>query len=319
MSEHEYIAYGLRLTCSFELLGTAPAVATDDGLPTVALTLCDLEILEHAWSGATSTPAWQGRLGDGLALVMDEGLAGDILFTYGERARFLLDSEMMELRCAAVDDDFDWKRVLISKLLPTISVLRGYEGLHAAAIESPHGVVAILAPSGSGKSTLASELLGRGWTLFADDALILDDRDGAVRAYPGTPHMNLSDDAPNALEARALGTTLAMIAGERWLAASTTATQTQPVRMLCMLRRVGQHELTSELLPSSPLALTPYMLGLPSDSERERRSFCLYADLMQTTPLVGLTAGLKHRPGQLADRVECLLEETAKLSGLEAA
>ena len=49
----------------------------------------------------------------------------------------------------------------------------GHEALHAAALDSPDGVVAIMAPSGAGKSTLALELLRQGWPLFADDVLTL--------------------------------------------------------------------------------------------------------------------------------------------------
>ena len=65
---------------------------------------------------------------------------------------------MSRLDCAPCDSGLDWQRALISKVIPSISVMLGYEALHAATVESPQGVVAIMAPSGAGKSTLALEL-----------------------------------------------------------------------------------------------------------------------------------------------------------------
>ena len=79
-----------------------------------------------------------------------------------------------------------------------------------------------MAPSEAGKLTLAIELLRRGWPLFADDVLILEQKQGAVRAYPGTSHMNLAESLPGDIDPQTLGSTIGVLAGERWLAASTT-------------------------------------------------------------------------------------------------
>ena len=167
-------------------------------------------------------------------------------------------------------------------MLSGISVMRGYEALHAAAVDSPEGVVAIMAPSGVGKSTLAIELLRRGWPLFADDVLILEQTQGAVRAHPGTPHMNLAESLPGAIDPQTLGSTLGVLAGERWLAAHTTTTDPRPVRMLCLLERGPSLSLEAHALPANPLPLAPYMLGLSTDAERQRNRFGLYADLMES-------------------------------------
>ncbi len=307
MATH-YAAYGLRLSCAFQLPGMHAIAADARELPTLALELREPAELEREWSGADGPEQWRGRLGDGLELAIERGRTGDLLFAYGERARFRLHRDMRQLDCAPAHDGLDWQRTLIGKVLPAISVMRGYEALHAAAVDSPDGVVAIMAPSGAGKSTLALELLGRGRPLFADDALILQSGESGVLAHPGTPHMNVAEDRPTTVDPQALGDTLATLAGEHWLAVSATATRPRPVRMLCLLTRGDG--LTSEIgaLAPSPLPLSPYILGLPAGQQRERARFSLYADLMQSSSLVKLTADAAEEPARLADMLEGALE-----------
>jgi hypothetical protein len=314
-----YAAYGLRLACSFELPGMQAIADPDDGLPTLALGLREPAELEREWDATTASLEWRGRLGDGLDLTIERGQNGEVLFAYGDRARFRLSSDMRELDCAPEHDGLDWQRALISKVLPAISVMRGYEGLHAAALDSPEGVVAIMAPSGSGKSTLALELLGRGWALFADDTLMLKDTGAGVIAHPGSPHMNLAEDRPSAVDSQTLGDTLAILAGERWLAARTTTTDPRPVRMLCLLRRGADLPTEIHSVTPSPLPLAPYILGLSGDEQRERSRFSLYADLMESTLLVTLTADLQQGPARLADMLEGALARERELTGSEVA
>ncbi len=315
MATH-YAAYGLHLACSFPLPGMAALARAPEDLPELAVELREPAALQSAWSGCVGPPQWRGRLGDGLDLVIEQGGTGELMFSYGDRARFRLDADMCQLDCAPEPDSIggeqaglDWQRALIGKVIPAISVMRGYEGLHAAALESPQGVVAIMAPSGTGKSTLAVELLSRGWPLFADDVLILEDADGAVRAHPGTPHMNVAEHPSSTIDPQAVGETLGMLAGERWLAAAHTTSSTRPMRMLCVLERGPGLASEARKLGSNPLALAPYMLGLASDSERQRERFELYANLIESTPLVKVSAEVGQHPGQLADLIESLLTE----------
>lgn len=307
-----HAAYGLDLRCSFPLpgmLGTDEATAEE--LPSLALELLERAELEDSWSGSEGPPEWQGRLGDGRYLAIERGAAGDLLFSYGDRppseddrACFRLHPGMRRLDCAPTGPGPDWQRALITKVLPTISVLRGYEALHAAAVDSPEGVVAIMAPSGVGKSTLAIELMRRGRALFADDVLTLERIDNAIRVHPGTPHMNVAQDLPEAPDPQALGATLGILAGERWLAAHTVAQHPRPVRALCLLERGSVLPLEIHTLPANPLVLAPYVLGLSPDAERRRNRFGLYADLVESATVVRLTAGLECHPGQLADLLE---------------
>lgn len=302
--ESHYAAYGLNLVCSFPLVGMESVAQADDDLPSLAVAMQAPSELDREWSGPTGPPEWRGRLGDGLDLVIEAGATGDVLFSYGDRARFRLHRDMCQLDCGPEHDDLDWQRTLIGKVIPAISVMLGHEALHGAAVDSPEGTIAIMAPSGSGKSTLAIELLRRGWPLFADDVLILEDRAGTVRAHPGTPHMTVSKELPGGIDPDALGGTLGILADERWLTARKTTAHPRPVRMLCMLQRGPDLPTEVRTLPSNPLPLAPYMLGLSTDSARQRSRFALYADLMESTTLVRLTSDLAHEPWQLADLLE---------------
>ncbi len=60
------------------------------------------------------------------------------------------------LRCAPTEPaDPRWWRVVLDSVLFTVALLRGYEALHAGALATPGGVIAITAATGGGKSTLA--------------------------------------------------------------------------------------------------------------------------------------------------------------------
>lgn len=313
-----YVAYGLRLSCSFPLPGMeSVGRACGEGLPMLTIAEEQPSDLQSAWSGTDAPPEWCGRLGDGRDLTIERGRAGDLLFTYGELAYFRLHEDMRHLDCAPRGQSLDWQRALIGKVLSSISVMLGYEALHAAVVDTPRGIVAIMAPSGTGKSTLAIELLRRGLPLFADDVLMLDQTNNAVRAHPGTPHMNLAENTLIGVQAEALGTTLGSLEGERWLSVRATSQQPRPVRMLCLLARGPGLALAAETLPGNPLLLAPYMLGLSTDVERQRRRFDLYANLIESATLVRLTGGLEHPPEQLADLIEqALLRQPQPSVGL---
>ena len=59
-------------------------------------------------------------------------------------------------------------------VLPLMLQARGSEILHASAVSSPQGLVALCARSETGKSTLAYGLSQRNYPLWADDAVVFD-------------------------------------------------------------------------------------------------------------------------------------------------
>jgi hypothetical protein len=298
-----YVAHGLQLDCAFALPGMTACSVTR--LPRLTIELADPDRMNRCWNARLAAPVWQGRLGDGCHLSIEQAVTGERLFTYGARARFHLSATADRLRCAPRLADPAWLRCMIAKVIPSVGVIRGYEALHASAVDSPEGVVAIAGPNGSGKSTLASELMRRGWRLFADDELTLGRANEGIRAHPGSPHMSLGSDCAAPQE---LGAVLATLANERWLAVARQSTQTRPVRTICLLERADGLPLQAEVLDANPLALAPHMLGLSSSAERRLSRFELYGDLVEHTPLLRLTGSASSTPAQLAD----LLEETVR-------
>jgi hypothetical protein len=302
LNETLYVAYGLALRSSFALPGMAPADA--QGLIPLALELASQEQLASVWSGADGRISWRGRLGDGSDLAIDSGSARDLLFSNGERASFHLDAHKRRLLCVPRRAGLDWQRTLVTKVLSAISVMCGYEALHASAVESPWGAIAIAAPSGMGKTTLALELMRRGWPLLSDDVVAMTNTRDGVLAFPGTPHLNVAHRLPDGIEPEQIGTTLSILGGERWIAAEAIAHTASPLNAVCLLERASGLALDVELMPRNPLPLAPYMLGLPEDLERERRRFELYADLTASVPLLHVSCDLSDHPADVADLIE---------------
>ncbi len=306
--EKGYSAFGLALGSSFSLPGMVPVGV--DGASALALDLETAAELQAAWTGPLSAGPWRGRLGDGHELTIAWGVGGDLLFDYSGGARFRLNPARDRLGCAPQDPaGLDWQRVLLSRVLPNVSLARGCEALHACAVETPAGVVAIAAPSGTGKSTLMAELVRRGSTFFTDDVLVLSRGAEMVEAHPGSPHANIATGAAGSVEAEELGTVLASFADERWVEVRRAPRSVRPVVAIALLERGPGLSLGAEALPRSPLTLAAHMLGLPDEqAEREASRFVLYSDLVESTALLRLTGAVTDTPAALADALEGAIE-----------
>jgi hypothetical protein len=313
-----YTALGLALRSQLPLPGMTPAMG--EGLPGLDLELRTPAELDEAWSGGGAAGPWRGRLGDGEELTIEWGRERDLLLSYGERARFLLDPSGESLLCAPREPAaLDWQRVLLSRVLPNVSVARGREALHASAVDTPLGVVAIAAPSGTGKSTLASELIRRGWPLFADDVLTLGRGGEEVEAYPSAPHMNVDPDDIDFIAPPARRETLGILSGERWVAVEEATRGPRPVAAIFLFERSPLLPLGAEPLHVSPLTLVPFMLGLPDERGREAPRFALYSDLVESARMLRLTADLADSPADIADTVERALNLPAQSDSLRPA
>ena len=69
-------------------------------------------------------------------------------------------------------------------ILPLALQAQGREVLHASAVRTPTGVVALCARSGTGKSTIACALGRRGHLLWADDEVCFEAGDSGIEAAP---------------------------------------------------------------------------------------------------------------------------------------
>jgi hypothetical protein len=294
-------AFGLELDASFPLIGVGTAGGPN--LPLLSLELVDQAELERRWSGGALEPDWVGLLGDGRELRLERGLEGDRLFSYGERARFHLTADETTLCCTPLGEGLAWQRTLLSKVIPTVAVLRGYEAIHASALETPYGAIALLAPSGSGKTTLALELLARGCKLICDDVLVLSEDEDGVLAHPATPHMNLESEAARVAAGGGLIELLASFGDEEWVSVRQGATEALPLSAVFLLARRPRGSSELHILAPSPLRLAPYMLGVRADSARRRDRFGLYGTLASQAALFELGFGSKSSPQELAGTI----------------
>lgn len=302
----DYTAFGIGLRSSFPLPGLG---AGEAGLPALALDLVSDEELERRWSGSASPSAWRGRLRDGAELSIAWGRDGDLLFGYGSGARYLLEPGGEKMLCAATRiDSLGWQRVLLSRVLPVVAIARGYEALHAAAVKTPAGVVAVVGASGAGKSTLAAELLRRGHRLFGDDVLVIGSDGERVLAHPGGPHLSLDPGCEHDLDVEVLGE----FGGKLWAVTAQAASAPAPVAAVALLERSGG-EVRVEEIPASPLALAPFMLGLPDDDARDAARFGLYADLVEGCKLLRLSGSAEAPAVDFAAALERLLEAPVAL------
>lgn len=89
----------------------------------------------------------------------------------------------------------DTAHLLLHQVLPLAVSRLGRFVLHACAVETPHGAVALIGDSGVGKSTLAAAFCSRGFPLVADDALVVDLDDDQVRTWPTADGLRLWADA----------------------------------------------------------------------------------------------------------------------------
>ena len=76
------------------------------------------------------------------------------------------------------------RHVLLDQVVPRVRAMLGDLVLHASAVAMPQGAVAFLGRSGAGKSTLAAHCWKAGYSVLADDCLIVLDPTGAPHIRP---------------------------------------------------------------------------------------------------------------------------------------
>ncbi len=132
-----------------------------------------------------------------------------------------------------------WQRLLIAQVLPFAAVLRGLEVLHASAVATEQGAVALSGQSGAGKTSLALELCRRGAGFLADDVLALERLDGELIGHPGAPVAgidNVEAERLSALEGASGPDVLSVDSRERVARAEAFASPV-PLRTLFFLDR----------------------------------------------------------------------------------
>jgi hypothetical protein len=271
--------------------------------------------IKDSWSGLEAM-GWEGVI-DGAPFVVERGVAGDHRFVHGAqpdrngvpspgtRAVHHLCADASVLRCAPSDRaDPSWWRVVVDSVLFTVALLQGYEALHAGAIATPDGAIAITAATGGGKSTLLAALLQRGLALMADDVLVLESRGAeAPLALPAPPLMTVPA-AMTPMLSEAAPQTICSVDDERWIAVPVHP-EPLPLKALVLLdRQPGFHRSGPQVSLTrieSPLApLLDALISFPSAPERQRTRFELASVLASTAALWRLAASLDTPPDVLA-------------------
>jgi hypothetical protein len=335
-------AFGLSLLFDVAPPGSWVARAAGEAGIRGAASLPSLEIrssvsaqaIEDSWSGLQEI-GWAGVI-DGAPFVVERGVAGDHRFVHGDGIRAIhhLSPDASVLQCAPADPaDPSWWRVVLDSVLFTVALLHGYEALHAGAVATPDGVIAITAASGGGKSTLLSELLGRGLALMADDVLVLEARGDVLEArdaareprndalearsadfslspltYPAPPLMTVPKTRLPILREGNLGEgnysgtpeIICSLDDEHWIAVPVYP---EPLRLksLVLLDRQPGLQLSLEKIEDPLAPLMGSLMNFPRTPERQRTRFELASTLASNTTLWRLTADMDTPPDVLAD------------------
>ena len=221
-----YVAFGLQISSPFALPGMLER--SEESLPALELDIATRSSVLAGWDEPAPSGSGRGRLGDERTLLVERSAAGEHLFSYGGEALFMLDAAGEHLACAPNEAGVAWQRVLLSKVLANVSLIRGYEALHASAVESPEGAVVVLAPSGTGKTALALALARGGWPLLSDDVLTLGCGPNGVLAHPSTPHVNADPQTLSVRGTRRLAAVLDVLGEELWLAVRSSTREPLP-------------------------------------------------------------------------------------------
>lgn len=304
-------AFGMRVVADIALPGAGPRL-DDEGEPDLLLRSVPREDLENL----TASPRYMRYLHsyEGCGYAMLEGEDGDVLFHYRERALFHLSAGRDVLRCAISERGTAWQRVLLDTVFWTVSLLKGFELLHAGAVVTPHGLVALMGSSGAGKTTLVTEFLKQGAVLFADDIVSLEARGDEVIAHPGPSLMNV----PRSVEPwhPEAWNVLAELGDEDWISVDRVPPLPQPISAIVLLTPGAT---ATECVVDSPnsLVVLPHMVTFPHLVERQRQQFEVAGGLAAGASLISLSRPPRADPTGLADLVLACLESgaTATMNG----
>ena len=246
----------------------------------------DADPADFSGEAPADAQAWQGP--GGAVLAHCSVLDGRHRVDLPGLVTFLFDADALEVRAIphppARPEAI--REVYGHSVLPLVLQALGIEVLHASAVLTSGGVVAVCGASGMGKSTVAYGLYRRGYPLWADDAVALRASVAAIDAIPLPFDVRLR---PAAALLFGYGARPRRLAGEPPLAVRDGGEPAR-LRAVCVLDRVsttGGGTAVGRLRPSAAFAaLLPhaYCFGL-SDPERKRRMLGRYLDLAARLPV----------------------------------
>ncbi|MDH4079178.1 MAG: hypothetical protein OEU68_05130 [Nitrospira sp.] len=140
-------------------------------------------------------------LADGTPWLRSAKIASGYLLEFPDLAAFVFTPSDNSIQCIphGHTPSHTLHHLLLDQVLPLALNHRGKEVLHGAAVATPYGTCAFIGPTGSGKSTLAASFLASGYSVLADDCVVLDARDDDLVAIPSYPGLRLWNDTVDAL------------------------------------------------------------------------------------------------------------------------
>jgi len=196
-------------------------------------------------------------------------------------------------------------------VLPMALQVRGREVLHASAVRSPTGVVALCGISETGKSTIAFGLNRRGYPLWADDVVVFEMSDSRGLAISLPFNIRLRPSAAALFE---VDTTRESTPADN--DEVLPGAETSPLVAICALRRtngasppVAVRRLS--LVESFAVFLEHACCFVPQNEERKRQMIHNYLDLAAGTPVfeICFQAGLENLP-DILDAIEEMVGKT---------
>jgi hypothetical protein len=295
-------AFGLAVTADLALPGVTDSL-DDGGDRAVHIRLAEPSEVRERFSG-DPVATWETTLADGAGLRYDLGPAGDHRVVYGETV-FHLDDVAAVVLCAIPDRAAAaWQRQLLDTVLFTVSFVRGFELLHAGAVVTSRGAVALAGRTGAGKSSLVAELMRRGHRLLSDDVVAVDAPGDGVMAFPGPAVMNLPAGRSDLEELGAHVIARFDAEDEQWVVIRGAAREPSPLAALFVLDPGGPQTGVQAVSDATFLDLAPYTISLPHDRHRAQRRFDALSTLADRVPVNRLSRGPRASPEVLADHVE---------------
>jgi hypothetical protein len=199
-------AFGLGLDLRFPVSGLAPSAVR--GLPRLELSASTEDAINRGWRPGAAEALARGRDRRGRLMLTVDRLGDEHRIWARDHGLYRLVQSRTLLDCAPPRDTrpWRWQRALLGTVLPLAAVLRGYEALHASAVEIDGKAVAVVARTGGGKTSVALNLVARGAGFLCDDVLAVETSpDGEVLAHPGPGVANLRHEEARRLEAVGCG------------------------------------------------------------------------------------------------------------------
>ncbi len=141
------------------------------------------------------------------------------------------------------------RHLFLDQVLPLALSHRGKLVLHASAVANQEGAIAFAGVSGTGKSTLGTSFCRQGFSLLADDGLVLEEDERGLLAVPGYPGVRLWED------------TVSWLLGE--------GRQLPPVAHYTEKVRVGTADTQFHFCSEPALLRRVYLLSEPASTRRD--------------------------------------------------